>query len=220
MIHAKELMMLGMALACGAGLFAFHGAARENETRELQRQQELEQLQAKLEALEESEATRAQMAARLTRPVDWGRRPPETTDEYAETAEEPAIEEEVEQDAEDDTEAVVLASVHTTFDAEPNDATWSSDAKEKAEEAMSAGLPEGSTLERVECRTSLCKVETFHEDLGGFKSFVDSAFLGRERQIWNGGFYTAVVDHSDQGVVAVSYIAKEGQDVPLPATEE
>ncbi len=118
--------------------------------------------------------------------------------------------------SDEEMKTVVLASVFSTFDAEPSDAAWSNGASRQLTQAVHAGLPKGSRVEKVECKSTLCKVDTHHKDLDEFRAFVSDAIMSRERQIWNGGSYSAVIEQSDDGVVAVTYLAKEGQSVPYP----
>jgi hypothetical protein len=225
MMRRGHLTILGGAIACAAGLFGFHRMEQRREVQELERQQEMEQLRRELLQVKQDGASRARLAGRLGsawgvdgRPaVDEGAEVEATVDAAAEAPEGATPDEADKQEMSDEEmKTLVLASVHSTFDAEPRDAAWSNQADRQLTAAVNAGMPKGSSLDKAECRTSLCKVETHHGNLEEFRSFVNDAFMDRERQVWNGGFYAAVVDQSDEGVVAVSYLAKEGQSVPLP----
>lgn len=114
------------------------------------------------------------------------------------------------------TEAEYVAQLDGKFGSEVQDPKWSQSAAREASRAITAVMPIGTKLGKVECRTSLCKVESFHENLNAFHSFADSALLGRERQLWNGGVATMVRSENGSGVTAITYIAKEGQGVPPP----
>jgi hypothetical protein len=102
------------------------------------------------------------------------------------------------------------------FDAEPVDPAWGRAATLEATRALSAGIKDGTAVKAVQCRTNLCRVETLHASLDDFRNFAAGSLLGRERQIWNGGVSTLVRSESEDGVTAVTYIAKEGQPVPVP----
>lgn len=113
----------------------------------------------------------------------------------------------------------VVARIDGVFDTEAWDPGWSASATREATAALTDGLPGGSSLGKIECRTSLCRVESSHPDLDEYHEFVDASFMSRERKLWNGGFLTAVVDQTSSSVTAVSYVAKEGQPVVLPGLD-
>ncbi len=112
------------------------------------------------------------------------------------------------------TEEEIADDLDSRFEAEPFDAAWSNSATREATRALSTDLPEGTTLTKLECRSSLCRVDTLHDSLDSFRTFASTSLLGRERRIWNGGVSTMVRESSDTEVKAVTYIAKEGQSVP------
>ena len=207
---------LGVVVVGAVGAVTFHRLREEGRAQVARGQVELEELRGELEALRAESSQRALLAARLS---GASRRIERDIDRPSEVdSEEESWEEDLEEGAEDSalTEADVVAGVDSTFDAEAADASWSSSATIEAEAALEAGLPSGSRLGKVECRSSLCRAETFHANVDEFQSFVSESFLGRERASWNGGFYAAIIDQSEDVVSAVSYIAKEGHSVPLP----
>jgi hypothetical protein len=57
-------------------------------------------------------------------------------------------------------------------------------------------------------------VESFHESREAYRSFVDASFLSRDKKLWNGAAASIVLDASEAGVKAVSYIAREGSEFP------
>ncbi len=118
------------------------------------------------------------------------------------------------------TEAEIGAQLDDKFAAEHVDPTWSQGATSAATRALAGALAKGTTLGKVECRTNLCKVESFHENADAFRQFAENAFMNHDRQLWNGGIATMIRAESTSGVTAVSYIAKEGQGVPVPEIGE
>lgn len=114
------------------------------------------------------------------------------------------------------TQAEVAVYLDNTFDAEPVDPAWGKAATQEATRALSSGIPSGTKVKGVQCRTSLCRVETSHTSVDDFRAFATGSLLGRDRHIWNGGVSTQVREESATGVTAVTYIAKEGQSVPVP----
>jgi hypothetical protein len=111
-------------------------------------------------------------------------------------------------------EAETVQQLDRKFTAEARDSDWTGTAERDLHAALSATLPEGTTLGKVECRTSFCRVESFHQDLEHFQQFVDKAYMGREKQVWNAGFTAVVTSQSPSRVTALSYVAREGQAIP------
>lgn len=111
----------------------------------------------------------------------------------------------------------LAAEIDGKFAAQDADPDWSLEAAHRVGDALSSSLPSGTTVGRIECRASLCRVESFHASREAFRSFVDATLLSRDRKIWNAAFTSIVLDASGPGVKAVSFIAREGH--ALPATE-
>jgi len=110
--------------------------------------------------------------------------------------------------------AEVVAQLDGKFAAQDSDPAWSRDAARHADEALSSALPTGTTLGHVECHASLCRVESFHTSREAHRAFIDASFLSRDKKLWNGATASIVVEASEAGVKAVSYIAREGSEFP------
>ncbi|HEY0992689.1 MAG TPA: hypothetical protein VGD80_36800 [Kofleriaceae bacterium] len=110
--------------------------------------------------------------------------------------------------------AQVAAQLDVKFAAQDSDPAWSRDAARQADQALASALPAGTTLGHVECHASLCRVESFHESREAYRSFVDASFLSRDKKLWNGAAASIVLEASEAGVKAVSYIAREGSEFP------
>jgi len=107
------------------------------------------------------------------------------------------------------------AQLDQKFHAQAPDPAWSRKAADEATHALSSDLTPGTRLGRVECRMDLCRVETSHDNLPAYQSFLRSALLSMHKKLWNGGLSTQVRSESASGLTAVTFIAKEGQPVPL-----
>ena len=116
-------------------------------------------------------------------------------------------------------EQAAAAQLDDHFTTERLDPSWSEKATHEATVAINKALPPGSTIKRVECRATLCRVESFHESVSAFREFTDKTFLDHHRALWNAGITSMVREQTSSGVTAVSYIAKEGQEIP-PLKEE
>jgi hypothetical protein len=113
------------------------------------------------------------------------------------------------------TPAEVRDKLDGVFAGEQVDTKWAQEARAKAEGKLAAAMPATSALRSVECRASMCRVETVHEDLGSYRQFVEKAFQDPETRVWNGGFFSTPVDKRDDGtLVIVAYLAREGEALP------
>lgn len=108
----------------------------------------------------------------------------------------------------------IALRLDNSFDDESIDHVWSVAAMRDATKAILADLPDGSRLERVECKMNLCRVSTSHDDMSAYNLFIERAFVNSERHIWNGGISSLVREQRSQGLSAISYIAREGQGIP------
>jgi hypothetical protein len=111
----------------------------------------------------------------------------------------------------------LAAQLDSKYATEVVDPAWSGSAVHQLDGAVRRVLPDGTTFGSVSCRSTLCRVESFHTSLESFRSYVDASYLARDRGIWNGAFIALVTEQSAVGVKAVSFVAREGQ--PIPTTE-
>jgi len=64
----------------------------------------------------------------------------------------------------------------------------------------------------------MCRIETVHQGLESYRTFVQDAFISPETKLWNGGFFSAeFADPIDGKLVTVSYLAREGEELSLIA---
>lgn len=108
----------------------------------------------------------------------------------------------------------LAAQIDGKFAREPADPGWSSGAERQLRQALESTSSPGTTLASVSCRRSLCRVESLHTSLEAFHDYVESSYMADDRLPWNGAFTSLVTEQSDTRVKAVSFIAKEGSDIP------
>lgn len=112
--------------------------------------------------------------------------------------------------------------VHDTLEAafvsEVRDSAWATDARRAAESKLSAELPPKSILKSIDCRSSLCRVESTHDGYAYAKTFVNRLATPEGRP-WNGAFYAGPVSQDPQGgaVTFITYLAREGTEMPTVA---
>ncbi|HMI91828.1 MAG TPA: hypothetical protein VK509_10720 [Polyangiales bacterium] len=99
------------------------------------------------------------------------------------------------------------AFIAQRFAAESRDASWREAAGLEAK--LNAILPSGSRLRSLDCRASLCKVETTHPDLERYREFLAAGF-SLEAQIWSGAatFPAPALAEPHQPVVATSWLMR------------
>ncbi|WP_437669358.1 hypothetical protein [Sorangium sp. So ce131] len=169
-----------------------------------------------------SEAASAAAVRRLARRIEAAERtspaPPPAPEERAAAPTQPGDEPEGPAAAEQRTATMAEVSerLQDVFAGEGIDAQWTAAARETARDKLSAALPDSSSLRSLECRSSMCRIETEHADLEQFQRFVQGAFMDPQKKPWNGGFFAMPVsDPSDGKVVVVSYLAREGEPLPM-----
>ena len=108
----------------------------------------------------------------------------------------------------------LAAQIDGKFDQETVDPDWSSGAEYQLRQALESKPSPGTTLTSVRCHRSLCRVESLHPSLEAFQAYVQSSYLADDRPLWNGAFTSLVTEQSEARVKAVSFIAKEGSDIP------
>jgi hypothetical protein len=108
------------------------------------------------------------------------------------------------------------------FQDEAVDETWTVQAAATARTRMAAVLPETSRLRSIECRASMCRLETAHKDPESYGKFLVGAFHDPATRLWNaGGFSTPLADRDEEGrVVTVAFLAREGEALPQVGQQE
>jgi len=94
---------------------------------------------------------------------------------------------------------------------------WADSAQRLATTRLTAALPPASALRAVECRESLCRIETEHADRDHYQQFFQHAFMDSATQAWNGAVTTVELETAGDGSIhAVSYLMREGVALPRP----
>jgi hypothetical protein len=121
-------------------------------------------------------------------------------------------------DAEPPSSEQVRDGLEAFFHAEAVDSTWSQATADKLTRGIQGALRPGSRLQRVECRQTLCRIETSHPDIAEFRAYVHDTYLGHDIDIPSGGTFVGVLGEPTAGspVVAVAYMAGKGNELPGP----
>jgi hypothetical protein len=117
----------------------------------------------------------------------------------------------------------LLDHYDVAFATENVDSEWAVRARRIAEERLKADLPTGSSVRSIDCRTSMCRIESSHADRGSYAQFARQSFQDPATSIWNcGSFSTIVNDDSQPGsaVMVVSYVSRDGTNLSTPDPAE
>jgi len=112
------------------------------------------------------------------------------------------------------TEVGIIAQLDDIFKTQETDAAWSRSAVSTGSRILGSHLTPGSRLASAECRKDLCRFETRHPGIEDYQQFFRTGLLSQESGLWSAGFTSYVIERSPAGVVAVTFVAKEGQAVP------
>jgi hypothetical protein len=107
----------------------------------------------------------------------------------------------------------VVEQMDGRFYDEKLDPDWSREALPRAEQ-FSGRLPEGVRVVSLQCRSSMCRLETSHPNLESFQGFIQQTVMRGEHN-WNGPIMAALQGDPKQPgeVKAVVYLAREGTDL-------
>jgi hypothetical protein len=111
-----------------------------------------------------------------------------------------------------------LAYIETEFGNEVGNAEWNptNDLRGK----LTPILPEGSSIRSLQCRRTMCRVETSHKDLVSYQAFARAFVLPGDngQPLWMGASVfnvTTPPGPNDESLVTVAYLAREGLPEPL-----
>lgn len=114
------------------------------------------------------------------------------------------------------TRGEVRDGLEAVFQNDPYDAAWSQQTAATLTRGIHAVLPPGSRLERLDCRGTLCRIETSHADLEAYRVYTLDTFQGHDTRVITGAAFQTVVGEPVPGkpVVAVAFVARDGHDLP------
>jgi len=117
--------------------------------------------------------------------------------------------------------AHVHDALERTFGSEPSDGAWAMEAR-RAVESKLADLPVASRIRSIDCRSTLCRVETVHDGPADAQALA-LRFSSPAQRPWNGGFYAGPTDEDARSgaVTVVTYLVREGTPLPeLPDRDD
>lgn len=101
--------------------------------------------------------------------------------------------------------------VESLLHSEPDDPVWSRDVEAQLQDAIEAQIdPDYGTLVNVECRSSLCRLESAHDDRISLDQFMQNI---PEAVGWDHSGMVQIEEQSDGAVVAVLLVNREGNEM-------
>jgi hypothetical protein len=107
-------------------------------------------------------------------------------------------------------------SIESNFAAQPVDRKWGDSIAADVRAKVGAALREGSELRSIECRASICRLETSHPDEATYQAFVSKSLSSPEFN-WQGAMAFAPLRTESSGEVTwVAYLMRPGYALPYP----
>lgn len=201
-----------------AGVTYWKSNARQPVSAAANRSDEVAALRAEVTELKRNSAAGLLLAARAAderSPVLAGANRALAPAEPAPPAAAPATEPE-DPAAERRAEMAMAENLDRKFAAEPVDRAWAGSASDEAKRALLSEIAADTSLQKVDCRTNWCRIETVHDSVQAFIAFTQKSLLSRDRKLWNGAFSSNIREESESGVIGVTFFSREGQPLPLP----
>lgn len=110
----------------------------------------------------------------------------------------------------------IRKSLEALYQSEVPDPSWSERARSLAENALAAHLPDGSRLGAIDCRASVCRIESTHDRQKQADEFIHKALAEPATRPWNGGFAVGPIaeDPATGRVTTLLFLMRESKDLP------
>lgn len=105
----------------------------------------------------------------------------------------------------------MLANLDATFEMEPSDRSWSTRTVSDIYDVVQPVLGRNSEIRSVECKTSLCRIESVQEDSDHYASFVTKL---KRSKVSPEGFYTQTGATPDGRPILTMYLTRPGHPMP------
>jgi hypothetical protein len=110
---------------------------------------------------------------------------------------------------------VYAEHLQSMFQSEPDDAGWSRSARQGAQERLAAAAPDPSVVRSLECRSSMCRLETSILGADDDVKLVRAALGERDNPTWSGAVFSRIEEDASGRPVRVSYLFRAGTTLPI-----
>jgi cell division protein FtsB len=107
-----------------------------------------------------------------------------------------------------------MANLDASFESQVVDRNWAADAAATLREKASALLSQNSEIQSLECRSTMCKMESIQADV---KQYQDFTLEFAKSRAFPQLYLTRTGETSDGRLVMTMYVAKEGTQLPYSA---
>jgi hypothetical protein len=207
------LMTVVVSLAL---LFAREGSWFGSGKRQPHEPDEVARMRAELEELKQSVKVSESFARVAVQSVATNHATPvDSKREHVSEEREPAREAPPRRRAPDENE--IAKRLEQRFSDEKPDPSWSPASQRLITEHVRQGIPTESRVRSIECRRTVCRVESQHPSMDVYKKFVDDALLFPQGG-WDGPVMTSILSRSPE-VKALGYLFRPGEDLEPLLTE-
>jgi len=106
---------------------------------------------------------------------------------------------------------LVLSNLESTFEGEALDGQWASRAAAAIQNTASPALGDRSQIKSVECRASMCRLESIQQDLEHYRKFVfEMTHSGVSKET----FFTQTGETEDGRLVLTMYFSRDAAGLP------
>ncbi len=103
-----------------------------------------------------------------------------------------------------------MATLEQQFSAEELDETWSAQAMEQITQVSELPEVEGTTLSHLECRSTMCQLQTNHKDQQALNEYAQVLSMTLQ---WDNTLTMRVVDNADGTKTSMMFISRDGYDL-------
>jgi hypothetical protein len=117
------------------------------------------------------------------------------------------------------TPVLINGKMGAMFSKEPVNQRWAEERAQTLTTRLQLALSTSSVLRNIECHSSMCRLETLHDNRTSFNRFMSSAFENFDTKLTTGGSVSMIQGRTDDGKMdVITYIAAEGE--PLPGIDQ
>jgi hypothetical protein len=100
------------------------------------------------------------------------------------------------------------------FAADGFDAAWAEESKRVINDRVLSGLPAGSAVRSVDCRSWMCRVVLDHKDRQTYWDFLRTALVDPSGKHWPGAVSAFPLSEDPDDGAMVAYLVREGRSPP------
>jgi hypothetical protein len=104
-----------------------------------------------------------------------------------------------------------LDELNVGFEAQPQGGAAAARGEALLRDRVAASIPPSSSIERIECRASLCRMQLVHADIATSNKLLESLFIGPNAKLQTAGFVASNPEPTDDGHVRCAVFVPRGK---------